>query len=678
MQNYYKQLLLLVKRLMLLIVLMTVTRLIFYIFNYSFFATLSLNQVLLHFMYGIRFDLASVFLLNLGFIIFSTLPDSILKLKGYQLFLKIQYVAVNSILLAANLVDTKFYEFEGKRLTGDFFTKEWLGEDFITLLPEFISDFWYIFLVFIVLVYALIKFYPRNTQSAIINNKVIKYKIFKQIGFTILILLLSISIGRGGLQLRPIGIIAAARYTSPEFMALILNSPFTILKTLGGKSLPNPEYFTLNELESIYNPIHKFEQHKRFRHKNVVIIILESFGKEYSGYLNDTTGFTPKFDSIMQLGLTYKNAFANGKRSIEALPSIFSGLPALMDNAFVNSKFSSNAVEGIGSILNKQGYYTAFYHGGKNGTMGFDNYAKLVGISNYFGIDQYANEADYDGNWGVFDEPYLQYVAKEINSMQQPFFASVFTLSSHHPYKIPEQHQNKFPKGNLDNLESIGYADYALGEFFKTAAKQPWFKNTLFVLTADHTAQASNPYYKSNIGKYAVPLVFYAPGDKKMVGISEKICQQTDILPSILDYLKYSEPFVAFGNSVFSSDTNSFAVNYLSGIYQFKDKNVTIYFDGQKVLDNKYSTVDTTSIVDFFYKMDSSSTSDSFFVGDTMLDSVSIAHEDSTCIASQMRVDSLHIKQAENILKGIIQQYNYRMEHNLMKYHGKLTDIKQE
>jgi phosphoglycerol transferase MdoB-like AlkP superfamily enzyme len=395
MQNYYKQLLLLVKRLMLIIVLMSVTRLIFYIFNYSFFATLSLNQVLLHFLYGIRFDLASVFLLNLGFIVFSTLPDSILKLKGYQLFLKIQYVAVNSILLAANLVDTKFYEFEGKRLTADFFTKEWLGEDFITLLPEFISDFWYIFLVFLVLVYALIKFYPRVIQSAINSNKVKKFKVFKQIGFSIFILILSISIGRGGLQLKPIGIIAAARYTSPEFMALILNSPFTILKTFGGKSLPNPEYFTLNELESIYNPIHKFEQHKRFKNKNVVIIILESFGKEYSGYLNDTTGFTPKFDSIMQLGLTYKNAFANGKRSIEALPSIFSGLPALMDNAFVNSKFSSNAVEGIGSILNKQGYYTAFYHGGKNGTMGFDNYAKLVGISNYFGIDQYPNEADY-------------------------------------------------------------------------------------------------------------------------------------------------------------------------------------------------------------------------------------------------------------------------------------------
>ena len=678
MQNYYKQLLLLVKRLMLVIVLMSVTRLIFYIFNYSFFATLSFNQVLLHFLYGIRFDLAAIFLLNLGFIVFSSLPDSLLKLKGYQLFLKIQFVALNSILLAANLVDTKFYEFEGKRLTGDFFTKEWLGEDFITLLPEFINDFWYVFLLFLGLVYALIRLYPRYSASVINSVKVSKVKSFKQIGFTILVLFLSIAIGRGGLQLRPIGIIAAARYTSPEFMALILNSPFTILKTLGGKSLPNLEYFPLTELESVYNPIHKFDQHKKFRNKNVVIIILESFGKEYSGYLNDTTGFTPKFDSIMQLGLTYTNAFANGKRSIEALPSIFSGLPALMDNAFVNSKFSSNTVEGIGNILDKQGYYTAFYHGGKNGTMGFDNYAGLVGIKNYSGIDQYPNEDDYDGNWGVFDEPYLQYVANEIGKMPQPFFASVFTLSSHHPYKIPEQHQNKFPKGNLDNLESIGYADYALGEFFKTAAQQPWFKNTLFVLTADHTAQAGSPYYKSNIGKYAVPLVFYAPGDKKMVGVSDNICQQADILPSVLDYLKYPEPFVAFGNSVFSKDTNSFAVNYLSGIYQFKNKDVTIYFDGLKILDNNYFTTDTTRFVDFFYKMDSTAGIDTLLVNDTIIDSDSILREDSILLINQFRIDSIHIKHAEDMLKGIIQQYNYRMEHNLMKYHGKLTDIKQE
>jgi hypothetical protein len=95
-------------------------------------------------------------------------------------------------------------------------------------------------------------------------------------------------------------------------------------------------------------------------------------------------------------------------------------------------------------------------------------------------------------------------------------------------------------------------------------------------------------------------------------------------------------------------------------------------------LDNKYSTVDTTGIVDFFYKMDSSSTGDSFFVGDSMLDSVSTACVDSTFKANQIRVDSIQLKHAENMLKGIIQQYNYRMEHNLMKYYGKLPDIKQE
>ena len=670
MQNYYKHLLLLVKRLILVMVLMTVTRLIFYIFNYSLFANLSAKQVIMHFIYGLRFDLATVFLFNLPLILFSVLPDIFLKYRWYHAFLKILFIAVNSSLVAVNLIDTKFYEFEGKRLTADFFSKEWLGNDFLTLLPEFLKDYWYMLLIFVAFIYLFVRVYPNYHKKAtavkknnlaaskrginFIYNTVfaasreepaslynfgrrvkptsVRFKNIKQAAFGILVIILSVYLGRGGTQLKPIGIIAAARYTSPEFMALILNSPFTIVKTYGNKSLPNPEYFSSQKLDSVYNPVHKFGHSGKPNNKNVVIIILESFGREYSGFLNDTVGYTPNFDSIMQLGLTHKYAFANGRRSIEALPSIFSGLPALMDNAFVNTKYSVNSIEGLGTILKRLGYKTAFYHGGKNGTMGFDNFTRLVGIENYFGLNEYPDKSDYDGNWGVFDEPYLQYFANEVTQMAEPFFASVFTLSSHHPYKIPEQYKNRFSKGKLVNQESIGYADFALGRFFKTAATKPWFNNTLFVLTADHTAQAYNNYYKTGAGRYAIPIVFYAPSDTALCGVSDKVCQQCDIMPSVLDYIGYSEPFVAFGKSIFSKDTNRFAVSYLSGIYQLVYNNFAISFDGSEV-------IDIESII-----------------------------ADSLKTEMLLKADSLDIKNAENLLKGIIQQYNFRLEHNLMKH----------
>lgn len=635
MNNYYKHLWVTGKRILLILVLFTVSRLLFYLFNYSFFTPLTFFQVILHFIYGLRFDIAVVFLFNLLFILVSVMPSVLLVKTWYQSIIKILFCIVNSLLLAANFIDTKFYEFEGKRLTADIFSKEWLGADFLTLLPDFIKDYWYLFIGFAAFIWVFLKLYPKFEPG---KERSVAFKGLKQLLIALIVLVLSVYAGRGGAQLKPIGIIAAARYTSPQFMPLILNSPFTIVKTFGDNSLPNSAYFSNSELESVYNPVHKFKKKGDFQNKNVVIIIMESFGKEYSGYLNDTVGYTPNLDSIMRLGLACNNAFANGKRSIEALPSIFSSLPALMDNALVNTQYASNSVEGIGEILGRKGYETAFFHGGKNGTMGFDNFVKLIGVKHYFGLDEYNNEENYDGSWGVYDEHYLQYFANELNSFKEPFFASVFTLSSHHPYKIPEEYSGKFPKGELINIESIGYADYALGKFFQTAAKQPWFSNTLFVITSDHTAQSNQAYYKSNIGKYAVPLVFYEPGNAKLKGMSDRITQQADVLPSILDYLNYEEPFVAFGNSVFNEMSFGFAISYLTGIYQLITNDGAITFDGSKVLDYRSFTKDTTTFVDSAY----------------------------IC-----NIDSLN---AERKLKGIIQQYNYRMTHNLMRHRDKLFE----
>lgn len=631
MQNYYQQLFLLGKRLLLVMILMTLSRVIFYFFNFSLFSNLTIWQVVQHLFYGLRFDLSTIFLFNLPIILLSILPDVFLKWRWFHQFIKWFFISVNSSLIAFNLIDAKFYEFEGKRLTGDIFSKEWLGEDFVTLLPAFVRDYWYMIIVFSFFVFVFVKIYPEFRYIKSKDKSFTFIKSVKQAAIVFLILLFSLFSVRGGAQLKPLGVIAAARYTSPEYMGLILNSPFTIVKTLNKRLLPKTQYYTKTKLDSIYSPIHKIENTGGFNNKNVVIIILESFGREYSGFLNDTNGYTPNLDSIMQLGLTFTNAYANGRRSIEALPSIYSSLPSLMDRSLVNSQFVSNNIEGIGSILKKRGYVSSFFHGGKNGTMGFDNYTKLSGIKDYYGKNEYPFVNDYDGSWGVFDEPYLQYFADELSNMQEPFFTSIFTLSSHHPYKIPEKYTNKFPKGELVNLESIGYADYALGEFFKTASTKPWFNNTLFILTADHTAQAKEAYYKTKIGKYAVPLVFYAPGDASVSGVSDIVCQQADILPSVLDYLGYSQPFVAFGKSVFIKDSNRFVVNYISGVYQLINSKMAISFDGSDIINTKYFSNNAV-----YYEPKNKS-------------------------------DSNAVNDAEILLKGIIQQYNYRMNNNLLK-----------
>ncbi|MGD9995273.1 MAG: LTA synthase family protein [Salinivirgaceae bacterium] len=638
MRYYYKQLYQLGLRLLLVMVFLTLTRLVFYIFNLELYSNLSFFQVILHFVYGLRFDLATVALFNLVFVLLSVLPEPLVNKKWYQQVLKILFLVVNTFVLALNMIDVKFYEFEGKRLGADFFTKEWLGNDFIALLPEFIKDYWFLFLFFALFIYVFARLYPNQKVSETKSEKRFPaLKLGLQLLIGSVVLFIMIIFGRGGFQLKPIGVIAAVKYTSPEYAGLVLNSPFTVVKTWGRKVLHNPNYFDAQQLDSIFNPEIKLNHQQKFRNKNVVIIILESFGREYSGFLNNNQGYTPNLDSIMQQGLAFTNAFANGKRSIEALPSILSSLPAIMDNAFVTSLYSSNHIESLAAILKSKGYQTSFYHGGKNGTMGFDNFTKLAGIDAYFGMNEYPNEEDYDGNWGIYDEPYLQYFCNEISQMKEPFFTSVFTLSSHHPYSIPEKYTGKFPQGNLINIESIGYADYALKRFFETAEKQPWYKNTLFVLTADHTAQAEADFYKTNVGKYAVPLVFFAPGDNKLKGLSERICQQTDIFPSVLDYLRYNEPFVSFGSSVFREKPEGFAIAYSNGLYQLVYDNYAIHFNGSKVV-----SVDTL----LYQPLNPILTPDSVIVD---------------------------ILKGEQLLKGIIQQFNVRMEENLMKYNSDIS-----
>jgi phosphoglycerol transferase MdoB-like AlkP superfamily enzyme len=631
MRDYLYHQYLLAQRLFLIMIFMTLTRVVFYIMNFHLFSSLNFSEVLLHFMYGMRFDLATIALANISYVLFSSLPAVVLNRPWYQLFLKYLFIVPNIILLAINMVDCKFYEFEGKRLTADFFNKEWLGNDFVTLLPEFIKDYWYAVLLFAVLTFLFIYLYPKYSQNKFQNSPSKIYNIAVQSLLGVIIIGLTIVLGRGGFQLKPISIITAARYAAPENIALVLNSPFTVIKTFGRQSLPNPEYFTEEELSKTFNPEQHYGDSLPMNKKNVVLIILESFGKEYSGFLDEKrTTYTPKFDSIMQLGLTCTQGYSNGKRSIEALPSIMSGIPSLMDNAFITSSYTSIHIESIGSLLKKQGYYTAFYHGGKNGTMGFDNFIKLSGIENYFGLDEYPNLADNDGNWGIFDEPYLTYFCNEISQMQEPFFASVFTLSSHHPYQLPLSHQGKYPKGNLVNLESIGYADFSLGKFFQLAAKQPWFSNTVFVLCADHTAQADEEFYKSTMGKFAIPIVFYAPTDTALVGINNTTCQQADIFPSILDYLNYPGPFITFGHSIFDTNAPRGAVSYSNGLYQLIHDNWVINFNGkhlvsaEQLVDGKLINIDVTAQL------------------------------------------PEKVTQTEELLKAIIQQFNIRLEKNQM------------
>lgn len=583
MQKKFQNLFILLKRLALLLVIYSFCRILFYAFNYSYFSELNIITIFPILFYGIYFDLSTILLLNLVFIFLFLFPLPIREKRPYRLVLKYLFIIINSIALLANCIDLAYFKFTNKRTTADVFNffGGQIGNDLGRLLPMFLKEYWYVFMIWGILIWILVIGYKKTE-----NNETTTWT--KRSYFVNFMIFLtgmagSIIIQRGGIQLRPIGIVNAGEYTDSQNVPLILNSPFSILKTIEVRGIDPRIYFRdESEMKQLYDPLH-YPEKGEFRKLNVFVIALESFSKEYIGSLNGRkTGFTPFLDSLISESLVFVNGISNSKKSIEGIPAIISSIPTWSDEPYITSRYGNNQVNSLAGLLKAEGYNTSFFHGGTNGTMGFDAFAKLIGYENYYGRTEYNNDKDYDGNWGIWDEEFLQYTANIITHLPQPFCTTLFTLTSHHPYPIPEKYKERFKGGALEIEKTIAYSDFSLKRFFETAKTTPWFHNTLFILVADHTGISNDPFYTNRVGNYSIPIIYYLPGSE-MKGIDSTITQQIDIMPSVLDYLNYSKPYFAFGNSVFDSTASHFSMTFYNGSYQlFENYYISEFSDSRK------------------------------------------------------------------------------------------------
>ena len=618
MRLYLYNILLLFSRLLLALGLLFVGRLFFYIYNFGLFTDIEFWQLLKIFFIGLRFDLSVICYFNLLFIIVHLIPlGRINATRSMQLILKLYFVIVNSILLFSNLGDSVYFHFVQKRSTADIFKFIFLSDDVPTLIPGFAKDYWFVGVIWLIIVFLTWMIYPKWNQSRYNKFMVADKKtptadlwIFRKkrglilvYKLLIMILLIGLSLigARGGLQLKPLSIIDASKHVNVSQMPLVLNSVFTVMTTFGHDELTAKNYFVDNQCTEIYPVVHNFKDiDSELNKKNIIVLLLESFSKEYVGSLNNYKGYTPFLDSLMQHSLVMENAFANGLRSIDAIPAIVIGVPSLMDDPFITSVYNTNSTNSLAILLKEKGYYTSFFHGGTNGTMNFDGFAGYAGFDDYYGRFEYNNDDDYDGFWGIYDEPFLQYFAQKLNSFNQPFFAFDFTLSSHYPYSIPKNHTGEFPEGTMRIHKVVRYTDFALRKFFNTIKNMPWYNNTLFIIVADHPAQSVIPsnrndveeseqvlnsdlmkYYKNTSGRYAIPMMFFSPGDSLFLGKYYGTVQQTDIFSTILDYLNYNEPVIAFGTSILNDSSQRIAVQYVNGLYQITSGKYSLLFDGK-------------------------------------------------------------------------------------------------
>lgn len=579
--------LILMVRFAIIMLIYSISRVIFYLANASLFQETTFSSFLLIMAGGTRFDLSALLFINSIYILSQLIPFRFRYAVMYQKITGYFFLVTNSIFIAINTADIIYYRFIFKRTTGSVIDNFANETNMGRLYMRFIFvDYWYITLLLIVLLIFTVWLFRR---SSVVDPGPQKKLVYYPSQLILMLLLVYFTIigMRGGFTgtTRPITLNNAGRYVErPKEMALVLNTPFSIFKTFSKQSFSRADYFDENELSKIYSPFHQPDTSKTFRNKNVVIFILESFGQEYFGAYNTDlddgtyTGYTPFFDSLIQESLSFRYAFANGGKSIDGIPSVVSSLPSLK-GSFVLSNYSTNNTPSLAHELKNKGYNTSFFHGAPNGSMGFLAYTTVNGYDNYYGKTEYNNDDDYDGIWGIWDEEFFQFSAETMSNFKQPFLSTLFSVSSHHPFKVPKRYKGKFPQGTLKMHQVIGYTDYAMKRFFEAASKTDWYQNTIFVFTADHTNQTEHRQYQTSLGHHAVPIIFFDPSGE-LTGISQNVAQQIDIMPTILSYLNYDKPYFAFGNNLLNDSINHFAINSSGNIYQMAMGDYFIQFDG--------------------------------------------------------------------------------------------------
>lgn len=511
----------------------------------------------------------------------------------------IVFTAITSLTLVMNLGDAVYFQYTGRRTTMSVFSEFSNEGNLLKILGAETVRHWYLFLLGFIAIYAVWRCSRLIMKATETTGKPRWADIASRLLTLLAFIPFCIAGMRGGwtTAVRPITVSNANQYVRrPSEAVLILNTPFSMLRTIGKDVFQDPEYFSDSELATIYSPVHE-PVPGEMRRKNVVVLIVESFGREYIGAYNEHLdggrykGYAPFMDSLYSESLSFDYTFANGRQSIDGMPSILSGIPRFIEPFFLTPA-SMNKVSGLAGELGKKGYYSAFFHGAANGSMGFEAFAKATGYKDYFGRTEFdrdtrfGGESEYDGTWAVWDEPFLQFYAMKMSEFRQPFVTSVFTASSHHPYVVPEKYRDIYKEEGTNPIHKcIRYTDMALRRFFETARRQPWYKNTIFVFTSDHTNIPDHHEYQTDLGLFGAPLLFFDPSGEMPRGRMHCIAQQTDILPTVLGWLRYPRPYVAWGVDLLNTPPEeTWAVNHTGGgMYQFVKGDYLLQFDGKEL-----------------------------------------------------------------------------------------------
>lgn len=617
---------------------LSLSRSLLYLFNMQYFHHTTISEALFLFFYGMRFDWAVTVVINLPQILYYCFPSKKIFSSFPQHLFDFVYVATNAIAILLNFIDIFTFRFFGRHLSVNF-AKMLSASDEISwgTIGQVLFDYWFLLVIFILFI-LIINVVANNTKLKEDEKQVIKRWQLRQVISLIIMLDFSVLAWSNELKAGEINMDLTLRFTNPQNVPILLNTPFCILSSSESQtSSPQPIDETCSRFIHHDLSANRYIESDTLRSdslpNNVVMIVMKGIGQEMTGYYNPSHRFrlTPFLDSLLSQSLTFDGR-SNSRRSSEALPALLASIPSLMDDDFCNSQYAQNDFDAFAQHLSNKGYNTVFMHGGTNGVMGFDQFSHLAGFRNYFGRVEYDDDEDYDGQWGIYDGPFLQYAAHTLNRIHEPFATCVYMLSSRYPYKVPKDFV--FPEESYfwtGFEKTVYYTDCALREFFRTASQMPWFGNTLFVITSDFSnIDHFQPKYSTIWGMYAIPIAFYWP-QHILPNRCNEFAQQIDLGPSILSASRVSDTLFSFGRNLFCDSCQQTFVSYFNHIFQYCDGTYLVQSDGEKPYGIYRPHVDSL-LMDNLYGL----------------------------LQCQDVFDKLH---------QYINEYNYRMVHNKLKQH---------
>lgn len=550
-----------------------------FLLKYADFTGLNLREVVMPFLVGLRFDLATSAYVLIPFIALMFLPYFSMSKKYLKVLLTFNLcwlILINVYLF----VDLLYYPFSLRHLSFELFNTK---GDIVPLIKIGFSEYFLQILFFCLFLIAM------GFAYHFLSSKVFKRfshdsysfikKIFSEAVSLLVVTALSIIMARGGLQMKPLKYSDAFTFNSPFLGHLALNGVYTTMRTYYSfrenremkgwekrncsqeEALQKGQGMIVSlEKEEILDPKYPLYRHFKyksteFRPLNVVIFIMESWSSRYVGVLGGEEDATPFFSRLSKRGVLFKNFFANGQRSIESISAILTSIPPSGGMILSQSgALSQMPVKFLPAILREKAYKTFFIHGAKRGSMGFNSLVKQTGIEKYLSKEDMLKEGGRDdGVWGIYDEDTFLYAHRLFQAQNNPFFAVIFSLSSHTPYKLPSEHFHfyKPERPFYDFLNSLRYSDYALSRFFDKASKAKYFDNTVFIIVGDHTEGKSAGNSLSE--RFSVPCLIYASRYIRPMRISKTVTH-ADLVPTILDILKSSDAHTSFGQSTFNNN----------------------------------------------------------------------------------------------------------------------------